>query len=124
LFNGLLVDSVRLDHRIRPTMLGMRGSRGQALKLFGENDEFFSKIHHLLYSLIVCWLTIASCPQASGGPAEEAKQLYWEGHRLQEEATKESLLKAIEKYKQALLLFQQVGDIFNQAETLSSMGKT
>lgn len=50
--------------------------------------------------------------------------MYWEGQRLQEQATKESLLKAIEKYKQALLLFQQLGDIFNQAETLSSMGKT
>jgi tetratricopeptide (TPR) repeat protein len=74
----------------------------------------------LICAFICSCLVLLS--DAKGDLNADAKSLYWEGYHLEEQGTRESLLKAIEKYKEALRLFQQLGDIFNQGMTLNGMG--
>jgi tetratricopeptide (TPR) repeat protein/CHAT domain-containing protein len=53
----------------------------------------------------------------------QAEQLFNEGDQLFKQGTKESLEQAIIKFKQALILYQELGNKSREAKTLTSLGE-
>ncbi|OKH41126.1 hypothetical protein NIES2101_34695, partial [Calothrix sp. HK-06] len=64
----------------------------------------------------------APAQESSEKTRAEAERLFDEGVKLREQGTTESLRSSIEKFLEALKLYQQIGDKKSQAITLNYIG--
>jgi CHAT domain-containing protein/Flp pilus assembly protein TadD len=87
----------------------------------------------LLLSLLWCWAGLIARPVLGGPDGQKftksqardraaAQRVFQEAEQLRAQRTADSLGKAVEKYNQALALFQTAGDRFWEAATLNNIG--